>query len=202
MWSGRSGNPSPDIILFFWRGDPWEKKIIQIFSSISGNVNQLDLRMSYLRDRDGEGNGSRENLLRKKSVFQYIRWCTILNLALGMIGIFKVMIPWEFHWTVALLSQLSSLVALGLICFFLKPFPGVFITHPSQVLPPVSVRFHDHDGVDHDGEVVEGIVIPWDLGKTILVEWPLGRGGTGEGGGDHGRTFLSIGFEEEYYLKQ
>jgi hypothetical protein len=131
--------------------------------------------------------------MKKRKMLRNIRSCAILYvvLILGSTAGVRVLVPWYYSWLSTTIAHTVVWLVTAFLCYLSRPVEGTFFTSTEQLGPFMSVQ---QFAENHNVEEVDEATRPWDLSKTLLVEWPSEL--------LHNKAELSVAYEVNYFEQQ
>lgn len=167
----------------------------EIFSGLTVQTSQLDHQVRVWNQLPMQNIVDViSSLVRKRYMLRQARHCATMHILLVLsstVGI-KALVPWFYSWIMTLTSHISIWTVIAYLCFASRPMRGVFFTSMEQLLPFITAQQFADNRDDGEGE---DALRPWDLTKTLVIEWPAPREKTNT-------LNVSIGYDAAYHEQQ
>jgi len=176
----------------------------KIFTSISHNIRMLDAQITmFSQPTHGiETEHFTRILSAKRVMFSKIRNCLVGYLISMLLinSLVRVLLLWEYAWVSKVADEVVVLVMFTFVSFHLRPSLHVFFTSMDELRPLLTLQsFLQNRLNEEDGGDGESAVEPWDVTKTIAVQWPFKRSKKRL---DLTRMPLSLAYEVGYAVEQ
>jgi len=175
----------------------------KIFTSISQNIRILDSHLSIITERslDLQNVQFYVSLLQvKRSTFVKMRTCLIVYL-IGMLlvnSLIRILLAWDLLWISRLCDEMIVVVIVSYVAWNLRPGLKVFFTSMEDIRPFMTLQRLLDGRIIEEREEGEAEGEPWDVSKTVVVQWPMK---IGQNPTATIRYPLSLGYEESYIVK-
>jgi len=180
----------------------------RIFTAISHNVRTLDSHVAAFEQTARASTTETaerflEVLAAKRNLFSKIRHCLVGYLVAILLvnSILRVLTVWELAWISRMSDEAVVFFIVAIILFLLRPSRKVFYTRAADMRPMLLLQTWFRERMEEENDNTAGALEPWDMGKTLVVEWPDTQKRREEGRGLT-RVHMSMAYEAGYALQQ
>jgi hypothetical protein len=177
----------------------------KIFTSISQNIRTIDSHISTFTHRSQAVEGIQVylSLLQvKRIMFVKIRTCLVVYLIAMLLvnSLVRILVTWDLLWISRLCDEAIVLIIVAYVAWNLRPALKIFFTSLEEMRPFLYVQGL-LQGRQNEEDMEEGAEIshPWDLSKTLVIQWPVKIGKIQR---NILRLPLALGHEEIYFRGQ
>jgi len=180
----------------------------KIFTSISHNIRTLDSHISaftnsYLHPALDNIPQYTHLLQVKRTMFVKLRTCLVIYLISMLLvnSLVRILVAWDLLWISRLCDEMIVLCIVGYVAWNLRPGLKVFYTSIEEIRPFLALQVFLESRLNGE-DMDDGVEIsdPWDISKTIVVQWPQKK--VGYRGAGVMRVPLALAFEEDYQCQQ
>jgi len=183
----------------------------KIFTSISQNIRIIDSHIATFLHRGGGGPQAMEggvqvyiSLLQvKRTMFVKIRTCLVVYLIAMLLvnSLVRILVAWDLLWISRLCDEAIVMIIVAYVAWNLRPALKVFFTSMEEMRPFLSIQVL-LEGRQNEEDMEEGVEVsdPWDVSKTLVIQWPEKMAGKKER--EIMRLPLTLGHEESYFRVQ
>jgi len=173
----------------------------KIFTSISQNIRLLETQITLFQQTQAIPIEPYLTLVvEKQKMYLRLRNALLMYLlAILMINtLMKILLAWDYLWVSKLCEELVVLVMVIFVMFSIWPEKRIFFTSFEEMRPFLNlVDFLQRRG-DLALEQMRHRQKPWDVTKTIAVQWPVRK----KRRNAVTRLDLSLAYEEKYDYEQ